>query len=130
MPEKTLKVIIAPSILNAKWWKVKKQLRILEKLGAHYLHFDVMDGKFVPNVSFDEKKLKKLNKFTHMINDVHLMVADPKSVIRKYVENKADIITVHYESFKNDEDVINCLNYIHSFKIKAGLSIKPHTQIN
>jgi ribulose-phosphate 3-epimerase len=124
------KGIIAPSILNAKWWKLRKQLKILESEGAKYLHFDVMDGEFVPNKSFDDRKLRHVSRYTKMVNDVHLMVVNPENVIGKYVLAGADIITIHYEAFNNVDYLIKCLKLIREKDCKAGISIKPKTDIN
>lgn len=120
---------LSPSILDAKKFSLKKRLKFLASQGVEYIHFDVMDGKFVEKKTFDYKYLKKFSKFNFK-KDVHLMIENPLEVVEKYAEYGADIITVHYESFANDEDVIKCLNLIKKCGVKAGLSIKPDTNYN
>lgn len=122
------KAIIAASILGVSNLFLVNKLRKLEKYGVKYLHFDVMDGKFVPNTSFDDKKLKKLAHKTKMVKDVHLMIENPSDYIKKYAAAGADIITVHYEAFDDEEHLINCLKLIRSLSCKAGVSIKPNTK--
>ena len=122
-------VYIAPSILSADFKKLGEEISLVESLGAEYLHFDVMDGHFVPNISFGVPVLKSISKCHQMINDVHIMISEPKKYIEKFVDAGADIITFHYEACEDDEEVQEVIDLIHSFGIKAGISVKPKTPI-
>ena len=123
------KIIIAPSILSADFSKLGEEIALVESLGAEYLHFDVMDGHFVPNISFGVPVLQSISSIHQMVNDVHIMISDPEAFIKKFVDAGADIITFHYEACYDDDEVQDIINLIHSFGIKAGLSIKPKTPV-
>ena len=122
-------VYIAPSILSADFKKLGEEIALVESLGAEYLHFDVMDGHFVPNISFGVPVLASISKCHQMINDVHIMISEPKKFIEKFAEAGADIITFHYEACENQDEVQDVIDMIHSFGIKAGMSIKPATPV-
>ena len=122
-------VYIAPSILSADFKKLGEEIALVESLGAEYLHFDVMDGHFVPNISFGVPVLASISQCHQMINDVHIMISEPKKYIEKFVNAGADIITFHYEACEDQDEVQDVIDIIHSFGIKAGMSIKPVTPV-
>lgn len=122
-------VLIAPSILSADFSKLGDEIRLVENLGADYLHFDVMDGHFVPNISFGVPVLESISRIHDMVNDVHIMISEPKEYIKKFAAAGADIITFHYEACADDEEVREVIDLIHSYGVKAGLSIKPKTPV-
>ena len=118
-------VIISPSILSADFANLERDIKRVEKAGVEWLHIDVMDGHFVPNISIGVPVVKSLRKITGLVLDVHLMIENPGKYIEPFVKAGADVITFHYEATKNPLDLIN---QIHSFGLKAGISIKPNTQ--
>lgn len=120
------KVLVAPSILACNENNLIKSVESIDGY-ADFLHFDVMDGIFVPPTSFDEKLLDELHKHHKLINDVHLMVVNPDELVDKFADAHADIITIHYEAFENEKDLIECIKHIKNRGVKAGLSIKPKT---
>ena len=120
-------MIVAPSLLSADFSKLDLQIKCVEDGGAEFLHFDIMDGHFVENISFGAPLLKSVHNIHKMVNDVHLMISDPMKYIPAFAKAGADIITVHYECFSSDEDVYKAIDLIHSLKKKAGLCIKPKT---
>ena len=122
-------VYIAPSILAADFRKLGEEIALVESLGAEYLHFDVMDGHFVPNISFGVPVLESISKCHQMINDVHIMISEPKKYIEKFADAGADIITFHYEACEDQDEIQDVIDMIHSYGIKAGLSIKPNTPV-
>lgn len=117
-------IIVAPSILAADMTKLGDQVKAAEKAGAKYLHVDIMDGHFVPNLSFGPAVLKAVRGITDMVMDVHLMLENPIDYIDAFADAGADIITVHTES---KSDVTACIEKIHSRGIKAGVVINPDT---
>lgn len=122
-------IIIAPSLLSGDFNNLSTELKRLEDYHISYLHFDVMDGHFVPNISFGAPILQSLKPHYSFIMDVHLMISDPLFYIESFVKSGADILTIHYESYQDKEQVKACLDQIHSFHVKAGLSIKPNTNV-
>ena len=116
--------IVSPSVLAADFAKLGDELKKIEKAGATYAHLDVMDGIFVPNISFGAPMISSIRKASDLIFDVHLMITEPQRYIDDFIKAGADIITIHYESCENPREVIK---YIKSKEVKAGLSIKPAT---
>lgn len=121
-----MKNILAPSILSADFKVLGEQIRITSDNGAKYLHFDVMDGMFVPSISFGMPVLKSIQGVSPQVMDVHLMVIDPGRYVEAFQEAGADILTVHLEAC---EDVQAVLDKIHACGMKAGVTIKPATPV-
>ena len=118
------KAMISPSILAADFARLGADVADVQSRGIEYLHIDVMDGAFVPNISFGPDVMKSLNGIASVPYDVHLMIEDPDRYIEKFVTDNTEFITVHYEACS---DLSHTLEHIHSLGIKAGVSIKPGT---
>ena len=119
-------IIISPSILSADFANLERDIKRVEKAGADWIHVDVMDGHFVPNITIGVPVVKSLRAVTSLPLDVHLMIENPDKYIEPFANAGADIITFHYEAatIENTKDIIL---KIKSFGIKAGISIKPKT---
>ena len=123
------RIIVAPSILSADFNYLKQEIETVEKAGAEWLHFDVMDGHFVPNISFGIPVLKCIAHSHNMVNDVHIMISDPLKYAEEFIKSGAEYLTFHYEACKNDKEVKKVIDIIHANGGKAGLSIKPKTDV-
>ena len=118
--------ILAPSILSADFKVLGEQMKITEDNGAKYLHFDVMDGMFVPSISFGMPVLKSIHNATDQVMDAHLMVQEPIRYVEAFKEAGADIVTIHLEAC---EDVNATIAKIRECGMKVGLSINPETDV-
>ena len=119
--------LLAPSILAADFTCLGDQMRSADEAGADYFHIDVMDGTFVPNISFGIPVISSVRKATKKPFDVHLMIEKPERYIRDFYDAGADIITFHYEACESVGDTID---KIHSYGMLAGVSIKPGTNVS
>ncbi len=124
---KTSKIYIAPSILSADLLQLKTQVEMLAENGADFIHVDVMDGHFVPNLTFGPNMVKALKRITTIPLDVHLMISNPDLYIEDYARAGADILTVHQEVCTH---LHRTLQSIHQQGIKAGVSLNPATSLS
>lgn len=120
------KIIVSPSILSADFANLERDIKKVENAGADWIHVDVMDGHFVPNITIGVPVVKSLRSVTDLPLDVHLMIENPEKYIDDFIKAGADIITFHYEAVTPD-NISNLINKIKEKGIKAGLSIKPKT---
>ncbi len=123
-------VRIAPSILSADFMNLARDIRVCEEAGADFVHFDVMDGHFVPNLTIGVPLLKQLPKVTNLPLDVHLMISNPLTQIPWFLEAGADIVTVHAEALADEDEMQMAINMIHDAGVRAALSVKPKTPIS
>lgn len=120
------KTLIAPSILSADFSKLGQEIRDIEAAGADWVHVDVMDGHFVPNITLGPVIVKSIRPVTRLPFDVHLMIKSPERYIESFVKAGADIITFHIESDGDPKEIIRLIRY---YKKKVGVSIKPKTDL-
>ncbi|NLX61061.1 MAG: ribulose-phosphate 3-epimerase [Tissierellia bacterium] len=120
-------VKVAPSILSADFANLREEIEKLDKGGADYIHLDVMDGNFVPNITFGPPIIKKIRSITDVPFDVHLMIEKPERYIEDFVKAGADILTVHVEASTHLHRTIESIK---SYGIKAGVALNPATPIN
>ena len=121
------KIIVAPSLLAADFSKLREEIQEVESYGAEYLHLDVMDGNFVPNISFGAPVISSIRKHSNLVFDVHLMVENPDRFIKDMVDAGADVITVHAEATKH---LNRTIQLIKSYGKKVGVALNPSTPLD
>ena len=121
---------LAPSILAADFTQLGAALKTVEEAGAHYIHFDVMDGRFVPNISFGPPVLNSIRSCTKLAFDVHLMIVEPEKYLEPFAKAGADLISVHWEAMSDGEKgLTDCIQKIKTLGKRAGIVINPHTPL-
>ncbi|MEI8389118.1 MAG: ribulose-phosphate 3-epimerase [bacterium] len=120
-------IIVAPSILSADFANLERDINKIEKAGADWVHVDVMDGRFVPNITIGAPVVKSIRKTTKMPFDVHLMIVEPAKYIEDFAKAGSDYITIHAEAC--EDNLEETIDLIKSFGVKAGVSIKPKTPV-
>ncbi|MBO5712581.1 MAG: ribulose-phosphate 3-epimerase [Clostridia bacterium] len=121
-------VKIAPSILSANFATMGEAVKEIARDGADLIHVDVMDGVFVPNLTFGFKMIKDIKPLTNVPLDVHLMITEPERYIDEFIKSGADILTIHYEAVKTD--IVSVLKKIRELGAKSAISIKPDTDVS
>lgn len=116
--------ILSPSILSADFWKLGEQIREVEKAGVKYLHIDVMDGLFVPSISYGMPVLKCIRRGTQLFLDVHLMIEKPERYVQEFADSGADLINFHIEAVQDVQEMIRAVRGVRK---KVGITIKPAT---
>ena len=121
---------IAPSILSADFMNLESQIKLIEDAGAGYIHVDVMDGHFVPNLTIGVPVVKQLARIARVPLDVHLMISNPLEQLPWYLAAGAHMVTMHAEAFKNTLDMERAVDMVHDAGAQAALSVKPKTPVS
>lgn len=119
--------ILSPSILSADFTKLGEEIETIDNAGAEYIHVDVMDGMFVPSISYGMPVIKSIRKSTGKVFDVHLMISEPIRYIADFAASGADMITVHVEACS---DVVATIEEIREYKLKVGITLNPDTPVS
>ena len=119
--------ILSPSILSADFTKLGEEIETIDNAGAEYIHVDVMDGMFVPSISYGMPVIKSIRKSTGKVFDVHLMISEPVRYIADFAASGADMITVHVEACS---DVVATIEKIREYKLKVGITLNPDTPVS
>jgi ribulose-phosphate 3-epimerase len=121
---------IAPSILAANFASLETDIKRMIQHHVEYLHYDIMDGHFVPNLSFGVPVVASITELFKVIHDVHLMIEKPRDYFDAFIQAGATIITFHYEVGTDVKTMLSWIDYLHQHKVKAGISIKPKTPVD
>ena len=116
-------VIISPSVLGADFLNFEQEVEKMIAAGVKWIHFDVMDGHFVKNISFGNLFLKRINNRIDLVKDVHIMIENPLSMVEKYAECGANYLTFHYEACKDDKEVFDVIDKIHECGMKTVIEV-------
>lgn len=122
-----MKHLIAPSILAADFANMGRDIKMLHESNADWVHVDVMDGRFVPNISFGFPVLKAIRPLTDKVMDCHLMIEEPEKYVEQFAKDGADIITIHYEATNH---LHRAMQQIKATGVKAGVALNPHTRVD
>ncbi|MFI3319152.1 MAG: ribulose-phosphate 3-epimerase [Rikenellaceae bacterium] len=121
--------IVSPSVLAADFGNLGRDIEMLNQSAAEWIHVDVMDGVFVPNISFGFPVLSAVRKLTTKVLDVHLMIVEPQRYFVRFIKSGADMVTFHYEATGGESEAMECIEIIKNAGAKAGISIKPATDV-
>jgi len=120
-------VLVAPSILSADFSKLGEEIKAIEHAGADWIHIDVMDGHFVPNITIGPVVVSKIRKISDIFFDVHLMIENPGKYVEQFAKAGADLITIHAETC---DDILSTINKVKDLGCKVGVSINPETSLD
>lgn len=119
--------IVSPSLLSADFMKLGEEISMLNNSQAEWIHCDIMDGHFVPNLTFGFPVLSQIRKMTSKVLDVHLMITNAENYIQNYIDSGADVLTIHWEAVTH---MHRAVSVIRQNNIKAGISLNPHTPVH
>lgn len=121
---------VAPSLLSANFACLKEDIKKIENGKADWLHYDVMDGHFVPNISFGYSILKDVSKVTNLFLDVHLMISEPQKYVDEFIKSGANLIVFHIEAMNSKNETLSLIHHIKEQNVQVGISIKPNTSVD